>query len=62
MAQDKTLPHAGHAGHLCYLVNVEFHRKNKKDYRELVKDARFLCRHCGRAAASARNLCNPVRL
>ena len=33
-----------------------------KQLKPLVKDARFICRDCGRAAASAKNLCSPKKL
>ncbi len=33
-----------------------------KDIRPLVRDARFICAKCGRAAASSKNLCEPKRL
>ena len=32
MAKTK-MPHLGHAKHLCYLVNVEYHKSNLRDYK-----------------------------
>jgi hypothetical protein len=37
-------------------------RTNVKELRPLVKNAKFICQECGRAAAKAANLCQPVRL
>ena len=36
--------------------------KNLDDYRKLVRDARFVCRECGRAAAKRKTVCKPVPL
>jgi hypothetical protein len=57
-----TMPHAGHDKHLCYLNNLGFQMSNPKQYKALVKNARFLCKICGRVAASGKNLCKPVSL
>ena len=56
------MPHPGHDKHLCYLNNLGFQISNEKDYKQLVKNPEFLCKNCGRAAASQDNLCNPVKL
>jgi hypothetical protein len=56
------LPHDGHDKHLCYLNNLGFQISNAKEYKELVKDGRFMCKVCGRVAANERNLCKPVKL
>jgi len=37
-------------------------RVDLKQLRPLVKNAKFICRDCGRAAASAKNLCSPKKL
>ena len=65
--EDKTMaksqmPHGGHMKHLCYLVNMEQHKKDAKAYKALVKDAQYMCQGCGRVAAKAANLCAPVKL
>jgi ribosomal protein S9 len=31
-------------------------------YKKLVRDARFICKKCGRAAYDEKNLCKPVEL
>jgi hypothetical protein len=47
---------------LCYLNNIGFQISNSKEYKELVRNAKFYCKVCGRAAASEKNLCKPVKL
>ena len=56
------MPHPGHDKHLCYLNNLGFQISNEMDYKKLVKNPEFMCKNCGRAAASQDNLCNPVKL
>jgi len=51
-----------HSKHLCYIISQGFHLSNAEEYKALVKDAEFECRHCGRLAKSADNLCVPVKL
>ena len=52
-------PHLGHAKHLCDMAKrgVDLNL-----YKELVKDAKFICKKCGRVAAKEENLCEPVQL
>jgi hypothetical protein len=57
-----TMPHPGHAKHLCYLTNIGFQFSEPQAYKELVKNGRFYCRICGRVAASEKNLCKPAKL
>ncbi len=56
------IPHPGHDKHLCYLVNLGLQVSNPDEYRLLVRDGKFLCKGCGRVAASEKNLCKPVKL
>lgn len=56
------MPHPGHGRHLCYLNNLGFQISNEKEYKELVKNPEFMCKNCGRVAASQENLCKPVKL
>jgi hypothetical protein len=50
--------HGGHAQHLCDLV-----AKRKMDrVATLSKGAKYVCHICGRAAAKAANLCEPVEI
>ncbi len=61
MAKAK-MPHPGHDKHLCYLSNLGFQISNPKEYKALVKDGKFLCKNCGRVAASEKNLCKSLKL
>lgn len=46
--------------HLCYKVNNSVTTIN--GYKELVRNPKFICQHCGRGAAKKENLCRPVPL
>jgi hypothetical protein len=61
MAEIK-MPHPGHDEHLCYLHNIGFLTKNLDDYKRLVKDAKYICKACGRTAVKDTNLCVPEKL
>ncbi len=52
-------PHLGHQKHLCDMASKGADLQTVKD---LVKNPQFLCKTCGRAAAKAENLCDPVPL
>jgi hypothetical protein len=56
------MPHPEHEKHLCYLQNLGYVEKNLADYKTLVKNPKFVCKNCGRAAGSEKNLCNPDKL
>jgi hypothetical protein len=56
------MPHPEHEKHLCYLENVGYVKANLDDYKKLVRDAKFVCRQCGRIAAKERNVCDPENL
>jgi len=56
------MPPPGHDKHLCYLNNLGFQISNPKDYKELVRDGKFVCKICGRVAAKEVNLCKPAAL
>nr|MBP7321702.1 hypothetical protein [Deltaproteobacteria bacterium] len=56
------MPHQQHEQHLCYLQNIGQVEKNLEEYKKLVKDAKFVCKSCGRAAANKENLCSPEPL
>jgi hypothetical protein len=50
--------HGGHSQHLCDLV-----AKRKMDrVASLAKGAKYVCHICGRAAAKASNVCEPVEI
>lgn len=50
--------HAGHEKHLCFKVSNQ--ATSLEEYKGLVKNAKYLCKHCGRVAAKAENLCDPM--
>ena len=56
------MPHPEHEYHLCLLQNLEYLKTNLNDFKNLVKDGKFICRNCGRVAAGEKNLCNPDKL
>src|SRR5208283_3049111 len=59
---EKKMPHPSHEEHLCYLHNIGFVESNMKEYKELVRNPKYVCGNCGRAAADAGNLCKPEKL
>jgi hypothetical protein len=61
MAEIK-MPHAGHEEHLCMLQNIGYLKSNLNDFKNLVKNGRFVCKNCGRVAANDKNLCAPEKL
>ncbi len=56
------MPHPAHDEHLCYLQNLGYIESNLEDYKKLVKNPKYVCKNCGRAAAEEKNLCNPEKL
>jgi len=58
MAEIK-MPHSAHEEHLCLLENIQ---TNIEDIKKLVRNPKFICKNCGRAAANDRNLCDPEKL
>jgi hypothetical protein len=50
--------HAGHAAHMCELVS----KRQMDKVATLSKDAKYVCHICGRAAAKAESLCEPVQI
>ena len=59
---ERKMPHPLHEQHLCYLQNVGFVQSNLAEYKELVKNPKFVCKNCGRSAANEKNLCEPEKL
>lgn len=60
--EDVKMPHEGHEEHLCYAHSMGMLTENPEEYKRLVKDAKYFCMGCGRAAASDKNLCVPAPL
>ncbi|MFQ6125082.1 MAG: hypothetical protein ACE5R6_10840 [Candidatus Heimdallarchaeota archaeon] len=53
-----------HKNHLCFMV-VRENLLTKIDLnrvKQLVSPANYVCQDCGRVAAKAENLCNPMKL
>ena len=50
--------HQGHERHLCRLVS----ERRMNEVADLAKDAKYMCFVCGRVAANAENLCEPVQI
>lgn len=44
--------------HLCRIIL----RKDLGKIKELVKEAQYYCKNCGRAARLEENLCNPSKI
>lgn len=52
-------PHGCHElNHICQIVA----RRDLGRVKELVKDAQFYCKNCGRATHDKDNLCNPSKI
>ncbi len=47
---------------LCSLVKDGCQKDKVEEYKKLLRDARYMCKKCGRAAAKAKCLCKPVKL
>jgi hypothetical protein len=56
------MPCPMHDEHLCYLVNMGYLENSMKEYKVLVKSAKFVCGKCGRSANAAESLCRPVKI
>jgi hypothetical protein len=56
------MPHLRHDEHLCYLENMGYLVSYLNDYKKLVKNARFVCKKCGRSASNEANLCEPEKM
>jgi len=57
-----SMPHAGHEHHLCFFQNIGILRDQMKEYKKLIRDAKYVCKNCGRSAASRENLCFPEEI
>jgi len=61
MAEVK-MPHEAHEKHLCFLHNIGFISEKFEEYKGLVRNGKYVCKSCGRVAASDKNLCRPEAL
>jgi|GEM_PF-952882 len=50
--------HEGHENHLCELVQ----KREMDKVAALTKGAKYVCHICGRGAARAKSLCEPVEI
>jgi hypothetical protein len=57
-----TCKSAEHTQHLCHLYSAGLHKTQPDQYAHLVKDPKYVCKSCGRVAASKQNLCVPILL
>jgi rubrerythrin len=55
---ERSKRHQGHQRHLCRLVS----ERRMSEVAELARGAKYMCQTCGRGAAEAKNLCDPVHL
>jgi hypothetical protein len=54
--------HYGHEAHLCMAEATGFVKNHLEAYKNYVRNPEFVCKDCGRAAASKDNLCDPDAL
>lgn len=47
---------------MCKLVKDDYLEDNLKEYIKLVKDPKFVCKKCGRAAKKEEMLCSPKKM
>jgi hypothetical protein len=47
---------------LCKLADKNFIKKKFNEYADLVSPPGYICRKCGRAAVSDKNLCKPKKI
>ncbi len=59
---DFHMPHSGHERHLCFMHNIGTVKDKLEEYKKLVKDGKYVCKVCGRAAADEKHLCAPEKL
>ncbi len=47
---------------LCKLVKDDYLEENIKEYIELIKDAKYICKKCGRVSNDEDSLCKPKKI
>jgi hypothetical protein len=62
LSEDIKGPHKGHGKHLCVAHVMNYIQTNLADYKQLVRNGKYVCKQCGRVAASADYLCDPDQL
>jgi hypothetical protein len=58
-AKKKKKPHKGHSQHLCAMIAGG---SGYKEVKPLVKNPKFICAKCGRAARKKGSLCSGRKL
>jgi len=53
------MTHEEHTKHLC---SYELNESNLTEYNELVRDGKYMFKHCCRVSVKAENLCGPEPL
>jgi ribosomal protein S27AE len=46
----------------CKRITPAFLKQHLEEYREWVREPRYICKKCGRVARRSRDLCKPVPL
>jgi len=49
-------------GKLCFIGDIGKEKLTLENYKKLVKEPKFICKGCGRAAANDSNLCAPEKM
>jgi len=52
-------PHPGHGAYLRVAQNVGWVKSNPEEYKQLLRNGKFVCKECGRVAAASHGLCAP---
>lgn len=47
---------------LCEYVDKKLPEKDPEKYAKMVKDAKYFCARCGRAANKEKNVCKPEKI
>lgn len=47
---------------LCTLVKNGFHKDHRAEFKDLLRDSKYMCKKCGRAAAKSKCLCKSIKL
>jgi hypothetical protein len=55
-------PHPGHGKHLCVAHVMNWIQTNLDEYKDIVRDGKYVCKQCGRVAKTPEYLCDPDTL
>ncbi len=62
IAENRSCKKLSHRQHMCYMIADGIHHSRREEYKEMVRNAGYMCKHCGRVAAAAEHLCEPLEL